>query len=135
MSPGDVHPHVLRSCAAQMAVPVAIIFNKSICTGLLRIWLQIIAVPLFKARLKYDSGKCSSISLTSVCCKTMKRIVAGKLVNYVKVVHNVHCGRQFGLRKCRSTEDQMLLVYSEIAEMVDEGLVIRHDFASFFKGI
>ena len=44
VGPDDVHPRVLR-CAAQMSVPLAIIFKRSLCTGLLpRIWLKSIVV-------------------------------------------------------------------------------------------
>ena len=40
--------------------------------------------------------------------------------------------RQFGFRKSRSTEDQMLLVYSEIAAMVDSGRIVDVFFFLLF---
>ena len=49
--------------------------------------------------------------------------MAGELVSYLESNGLLSC-RQFGFRKCLSTEDQMLFVYSEIADLVDDGLVI-----------
>jgi RNA-binding protein YlmH len=53
----------------------------------------------------------------------MERIVVARLVEYL-VSNNLLSALQFGFRKARLTEDQMLLVYSEVAEMVDEGIVV-----------
>ena len=63
------------------------------------------------------------VSLTSVCCKTMERLVTADLMQYLEL-NGLLSDRQFGLRKSRSTEDQMLLVYSEIASVVDSGMVV-----------
>ena len=41
--------------------------------------------------------------------------------------------RQFGFRKGRSTEDQMLLMYSQVAQMVDAGSVVDVAYLDFSK--
>ena len=41
--------------------------------------------------------------------------------------------RQLEFRKSRSTEDQMLLVYSEIASVVDSGMVVDMVLLDFSK--
>ena len=58
--------------------------------------------------------------------------MASELVSYLDS-NELMSDRQFGFRKCRSTEDQMLLVYTEIAELVDKGLVVDMIMLDFSK--
>ena len=44
-----------------------------------------------------------------------------------------YCPIQFEFRKSRSTEDQMLVVYSEIAAMVDSGRIVNIVLLDFSK--
>ena len=67
----------------------------------------------------------------------MERVLASELVQYLE-----SCGllsdRQFGFRKHISTEDQMLLVYSDVSGMVDDGFIvdlIMLDFSNAFDVI
>ena len=63
---------------------------------------------------------------------TMERVLASELVEYLE-----SCGllsdRQFGFRKHRSTEDQLLLVYSHVAAMVDDGFIVDMIMLDFSK--
>ena len=70
-------------------------------------------VQLFKANSRYDPGNYRPVRLTSVCCKTMERVLASELVQYLE--SSGLSDRQFGFRKHRSTEDQILLVSSDVA--------------------
>ena len=46
-----VHPLMLKSCASQIAVPLTMIFNRSLATGMLPdVWLESVVIPLFKAK-------------------------------------------------------------------------------------
>ena len=73
-----------------------------------------------------------SVSLTSVCCKTMERVVAADLMQYLES-NGLLSDRQFGFCKCRSTEEQMLLVYSEIAAMVNSSRIVDMVLLDFSK--
>jgi hypothetical protein len=133
MGPDNVHPKVLKSCAEQLALPLAILFNRSLESGVLPSrWLESVVIPLFKGKSRYDPGNYRPVSLTSVCCKSMERIVVARLVDYLES-NDLLSPLQFGFRKARSTEDQMLLVYSEVAEMVDEGMVVDMALLDFSK--
>ena len=59
--------------------------------------------------------------------------MAGEFVSYLES-NGLSC-RQFGFRKCLSIEDRMLLVYSEIANLVDDGLVIDMILLDFSKAM
>ena len=59
MGPDDIYPQVLRACAQQLAVPLAIFFNKSLATGLLQsMWLVSVIAPLSKVKSRYDPVNC-----------------------------------------------------------------------------
>ena len=59
--PDRGHLLVLKSCASQIAVPITIIFNRSLATGMLPdVWLESVVIPLFKAKSRYDPSKLSS---------------------------------------------------------------------------
>jgi hypothetical protein len=119
VGPDNVHPKVLKSCAVQLALPLAILFNRSLGSVTLPSkWLESVVIPLFKGKSIYDPCKYCPVSLTSVCCKSMERIVVARLVDYMES-NDLLSPLQFWFRKARSTEDQMLLLYSEVAEIVD----------------
>ena len=85
VGPDRVHPLVLKSCASQIAVPLTMIFNRSLATGMLPdVWLESVVIPLFKAKSRYDSRNYRPVSLASVCCKTMERVLASKLIYFLE---------------------------------------------------
>jgi hypothetical protein len=128
-----LHPKLLRECAVQLTQPLCILFNQSLHTGLLPdAWKNSLVVPIFKSKSRYDPQNYRPVSLTSVCCKSMERIVAAELVSYLES-HHLLSSRQFGFRRSRSAEDQMLLVYSEVVKSVDAGLVVDVALLDFSK--
>ena len=133
VQPDYVHLLVLKSCTSQIAVPLTVIFNRSLATGMLPVmWLESVVIPLFKAKSRYDLSNYRPVSFTSECCKTMERVLASKLI-YSQETNSLLSERQFGFRKSRSTEDQLLLVYSEIAGLVDRGWVVDMVMLDFSK--
>jgi len=49
--PDDIHPSVLRNCAQAAALPLTIIYKKSLEEGILpRHWKMAVVVPIFKKR-------------------------------------------------------------------------------------
>ena len=71
-SPGidQVHPHVLRECCEEMAVPLYMIFKKSLDEGrILEDWKMARVTPIFKKGSKNQAGNYRPVSLTNVPCK------------------------------------------------------------------
>ena len=60
--------------------------------------------------------------------------MVSELVIYLES-NSLMSDRQFGFRKCRSTEDQMLLVYSEIAELLNVILRLLSSVRSVSNGV
>ena len=97
-------------------------------------WKKALVVPIFKKSSRLDPLNYRPISLTSVVCKVMERIIARELVTYLEEAELL-AGDQFGFRVGRSTEDQLLLTYDYVTKAVDSGAIvdlILFDFSKAF---
>jgi len=133
MGPDGIHPRLLKECRHQLSYPLCLIFNKSLVAGHLPgMWSLSTVVPLFKGGSRYDPLNYRPISLTSVCCKSMERVIVSHLVEYLEL-NGLLSSDQFGFRRGRSTEDQLLLTYDDISMWVDEGFVVDLLLLDFSK--
>ena len=64
--------------------------------------------PLFKNGSRSDSLNYRPVTLTSVCCKVLERIIVSQLAGYLEL-NDLLSVNQFGFRKGRSVEDQLLV--------------------------
>ena len=135
MGPDGLHPMLLKSCAAHLAYPLYIVFRRSLMEGTLPdAWMISHVVPIFKKGSRYDPLNYRPISLTSVCCKTMERILCQHLTDYLDT-NSLLSPHQFGFRAGRSTLEQLLLVYDTVSRCTDVGGtvdVILFDFSKAF---
>ena len=72
--PDGWHPYFLSSLADILSTPLTILFNKSLCEGIVPIqWVE----PCITAihRLKSVIGNYRPVSITSVICKMMESII------------------------------------------------------------
>ena len=131
----DIHPMLLKSCARQLSYPLLKLFRLSLRSHQLpSVWKLSRVVPIFKKGSRYVPLNYRPVSLTSVTCKCLERIIAKNLYNYLEE-HDILSEHQFGFRAGRSTMDQMILVYNEISIWLDEGNavdLILFDFAKAF---
>ena len=138
MGPDGIHPAFLKSCASEVAYPLQKIFTRSLLEGCVPSdWKSSIVAPIYKKGPRYDPLNYRPISLTSVCCKTMERIVCSHLRAYLESNHLLS-DNQFGFRTGRSTSDQLLLVYNSVSKHVDvSGIcnVILFDFSKAFDTV
>ena len=124
MGPDNMHPFLLKACSAELAQPLSIIFNRSLREGVVpEAWKKSTVVPIFKKGSRYDPLNYRPVSLTSVCCKTLERIIAQQLTSFLEDASLLN-PNQFGFRSGRSTMDQLLLVYCEVSKRVDEGGIV-----------
>ena len=133
--PDELHAMLLKSCAHQMAYPLSVIFRLSLLECCLPAkWKTSIVVPIYKKGSRYTALNYRPISLTSVSCKCLERIIVKQLYAYLEV-NNILSEHQFGFRSGRSTMDQLLLVYHDVSVWLDGGNVvdlILFDFAKAF---
>lgn len=135
MGPDNIHPNLLQQCAEQLAYPFYIIFRKSLDNSTLSMaWKLAIIIAIFKKGSRYAPLNYRPISLTSVCGKSMERIVFMPLYNYL-MSNNLISLDQYGFLKGRSVEDQLIVTYNDVTLWLDEGYsvdLVMFDFRKAF---
>jgi len=94
--PDNIHPRVLKECAGVLAEPLCILFTTSLQQGQLPgMWKAAKVTPIFKRGSRADVGNYRPISLTSIFCKTMEKLVRDSLLQHM-VVNNIVSDNQHG---------------------------------------
>ena len=76
MGPDNLHPLLLKNCAAQLAYPLHVIFTRTFKEGQLPCdWKSSLVFPIFKKGARNDPLNYRPIGLTSVCGKTFERLL------------------------------------------------------------
>ena len=133
MGPDNLSPHLLRDCAEALCYPLTQIFKKSLREERLpRSWKTSLVVPIFKSGPHCDPLNYRPVSLTSVPCKVMEKVIVGGLYRYLED-NLLLSDSQFGFRPGRSTSDQLLLTYSDVSSWFNDGLVVDLIFFDFRK--
>ena len=131
--PDNVHSCLLKKCAAALAYPLTIIYQRSLASACLPVvWKESFVVPLYKSGSRSDPSNYRPVSLTSVCCKVFERMISDHIMSYLEE-HNLLSSRQYGFRKSHSTEDQLLLMYGQVSKWVDSGEVVDLIYLDFSK--
>ena len=134
MGPDDIHPCLLKYCQS-LVLPMHRIFVRSLEEGVVPSqWKFSEIVPLFKKGSRSDPMNYRPISLTSVCCKSLERIIASALMDFLEE-NSLLSLDQFGFRRGRTVEDQLLLVYNDVSAWLDSHYavdVVLFDFSKAF---
>ncbi len=136
--PDNIHPRVLKETADVIVHPVHLIFENSLNAGVLPDdWKLANVSPIHKKGNKHVKENYRPISLTSIVCRVMERIIKNSIVKHLD--KNKHFSPdQFGFRCKRSCVLQLLEFFEEITSMLDQGKyvdVIYFDFAKAFDSV
>ena len=134
-SPGQdgLHPKALKELTNVITGPLTIIFNVSKDIGLVpNIWKLGSIVALFKKGAKTDPGNYRPVSLTSIICKLMEKLVKNQRVSHM-TKNTLFSKKQFGFISGRSTTLQLLKVMNEWTEILDNGGIIDSVYMDFMK--
>ena len=106
--PDGLHPRVLREAAAQLCVPLTILFKRSLDEGLLpEDWKRANVIPIFKKGEISDPGNYRPISLTSAVCKVLESIIRESIIEHM-TCNSLLSNAQHGLLPKRSCVSQFL---------------------------
>ena len=101
--PDKWHPLFLRSIADLIALPLSILFQKSLNEGIVPSdWLRACITAIHKKGEKGIADNYRPVSMTSIICKIMESLVRDKLVEHM-VTNNLFSDSQHGfvpLRDC-----------------------------------
>ena len=105
MGPDCIHPCLLKSCSSAMALPLYLLFSKSLrIKSIPAPWKTSNISPIFKKGAHSDPLNYRPISLTSVCSKSMERIIVSAIHDYLDQ-NSILSPSQFGFRAGRSVQD------------------------------
>ena len=124
MGPDGIHPLLLKTCRESIALPLLLLFTRSLSEK--RVpgpWKDSNITPIYKKGLHSDPLNYRPISLTSICSKTMERILSDAIRHHLEN-NNLLSNAQFGFRPGRSVLDQLIISYNYITEQYDLGNVV-----------
>ena len=118
--PDGIHPKVIKECVESFALPLWIIFQKSFEEGFLpRDWKDAVITPIFKKGSKVDPLNYRPVSLTSVPCKLMEKIITRKVKQHLEE-NDILSQEQHGFRSKRSCLTQLLEYFWELENEHDK---------------
>ena len=137
-SPGvdGIPPKILMETVEQIGIPLARVFNLSLKEGVVPFeWKEANIIPLFKKGSRNKSENYRPVSLTSVICKLLERLIKDHMVHFL-VKHKLFNSSQHGFLNARSCLTNMLCFLEEITKWIHVGSpVIYLDFQKAFDKV
>ncbi|CAM5091339.1 unnamed protein product [Eretmochelys imbricata] len=132
-SPDNLHPRILKELGHEIASPLARIFNESVNSGVVPYdWRIANIVPIFKKGKKSDPGNYRPVSLTSVVCKVLEKILKEKIVKDIEVNGNWD-KIQHGFTKGRSCQTNLISFFEKVTDFLDKGNAVDLIYLDFSK--
>ena len=101
--------------------PCYILFRQSLSEWKIpQNWREGNIAPIHKKGSRNQVGNYKPISLTSVVCKTLEKIIRRELLNHI-VENRILSVSQHGFVYRRSCMTQLLQVFDKVAELLDQG--------------
>lgn len=133
-----VHPHVLKECSDSLSRPLSLIFKKSFYSGVIPDeWLVANITPLFKKGNKLEPTNYRPVSLTSIVCKIMEKIIRAVMMDHL-TDNNLLAKEQHGFVNGKSCCSNLLEALDFITRAYAAGIdidIIFLDFAKAFDSV
>ena len=137
--PDELHPKLLNECANELAKPLKYMFDLTMKHGKIpEEWKKAEVKAIYKKKgSKSDPSNYRPVSLTSVVCKLMEKIIKKQLNEHLKD-NNIIADEQYGFYSGRSTETQLLTCLHHWQKALDSNTpvdVIYMDFRKAFDSV
>ncbi|CAM5109435.1 unnamed protein product [Eretmochelys imbricata] len=133
--PDNLHPRILKELAHEIASPLARIFNESVNSGVVPYdWTIANIVPIFKRKKKSDPGNYRPVSLTTVVCKVLEKILKEKVVKDIEV-NDKWDKIQHGFTKGRSCQTNLISFFEIFLDKGNAVDLIYLDFSKAFDTV
>ena len=119
IGPDLLHPRILRTLEDSLSASLTYIFNSLAETGITPAdWKSTNVTAIYKKGSRLEPGNYRPISLTSVVCKTMERIVKERLITHLEG-NNLIGDSQHGFRHKHSCLTSLLDFLAQVIDIYD----------------
>nr|VZI22332.1 unnamed protein product [Spirometra erinaceieuropaei] len=136
--PDEVPAKILEEFACELSKPLSMLFHTSLETGYLPpYWKSAWITPLYKGGSRVSANNYRPVSLTSICCKIMEKIIKQQLMQFLEQNHLLS-DSQHGFCKSGSCVTNLLYCLEHWTRAVDRGdmmHVIYIDFKKAFDSV
>ena len=133
MGPDKIPSIVLKELSEELSLPLSIIFNKSLHSGIVPSeWKTAEVSAIFKKGKNSDPGNYRPVSLTSISCKLLESIITDEIRTFMET-NNLFNKCQHGFRNKRSCVTQLLEVLNDFSRLVEKGECIDVIYLDFSK--
>ena len=128
-----IHPKLIKEAGESMIKPLNIIFNKSLVLGTVpKRWKYATVTALHKGEDRHDCKNYRPVSITSVICRMMERILKKHIIRHLED-NSILTDEQHGFVSKRSCLSNLLLAMEELTSIYDEGLPVDEIFLDLQK--
>nr|VZI22024.1 unnamed protein product [Spirometra erinaceieuropaei] len=131
--PDEIPAKILKELAGELSKPLSMLFHTSFETGYLPPdWKSAWITPLHKGGSRVSANNYRPVSLTSICCKIMEKIIKQQLMQFLEQNHLLS-DSQHGFRKGRSCVTNLLYCLEHWTRAVDRGDMVHATYIDFKK--
>ncbi|BHF67014.1 hypothetical protein SprV_0301003700 [Sparganum proliferum] len=131
--PDEIPAKILKELAGELSKPLSMLFYTSFETGYLPPdWKSAWITPLYKGGSRVSANNYRPVSLTSICCKIMEKIVKQQLMQFLEQNHLLS-DSQHGFRKSRSCVTNLPYCLEHWTRAVDRGDMVHVIYIDFKK--
>ena len=131
--PDGLPSRYLKLIANELTPSLFLLFSASLQQGRIPTdWKRAMITPIFKKALCNDPTNYKPISLTSIICKVLERIIYSHIMSNLEC-NNVLNNAQFGFRQRRSADLQLLQTVHDLALSLNEKSQTDCIFLDFSK--
>lgn len=138
VTPEDIPEVFFKNTSRSVAAPLSMIFERSLMDGEVpTMFNKAIIAPLHKKGVKTKAENKRNVSMTSIPCKVMERIMVRAMMTHCET-YNLISQSQFAYRTGRSAEIQLLHCVNEWAQFLNQGVrvdIVYTDLRSAFEVI
>ena len=129
--PDGIHPKFIKETSKSLSKPVSILFKKSLEEGHLpTAWKEANITPIHKKGPKHQVGNYRPISLTSILCKILERLIRDEIMDHMESLFTKH---QHGFRKGHSCVTQLIEVIEDWTNELDQHNKVDAIYLDFQK--
>lgn len=129
--PDDLHPLFLRNCCKELALPIALLFDLSLTSGVMpTLWKKSLVVPIYKSGDKHNVRNYRGISKLSIIPKVFEKIIYDSLFPAIRPFLIL---QQHGFIDRRSTETNLCEFLDQVLDGMDNGFQVDAVYTDYSK--